>query len=194
MSCLSTGGSPPPPATPPIPTTLRTPPKPTSGGNNGKAIFNEVKQLSSWQHQLLSLSCHLCIFLTGLDIYKLLTRLILKLLVNTSRSSHLLITLIILDSASSIRELKQPRRRRQQKLTNLHIWQWKTVFLHALHVHFSSFDILKTFSSFLRREMTCFAVAWTTWAYADKCSILSSSFPSAGSNLIAGYLEHIFQL
>ena len=29
--------------------------------------------------------------------------------------------------------------------TNLHIWQWKTVFLHALHVHFSSFDSLKTF-------------------------------------------------
>ena len=26
--------------------------------------------------------------------------------------------------------------------TNLHIWQWKTVFLHALHVHISSFDIL----------------------------------------------------
>ena len=25
---------------------------------------------------------------------------------------------------------------------NLHIWQWKTVFLHALHVHFSFFDIL----------------------------------------------------
>ena len=23
--------------------------------------------------------------------------------------------------------------------TNLHIWQWKTVFLHALHVHFSIF-------------------------------------------------------
>ena len=38
--------------------------------------------------------------------------------------------------------------------TNLHIWQWKTVFLHALHVHFSSFDILKTFSFFLWREMT----------------------------------------
>ena len=33
--------------------------------------------------------------------------------------------------------------------TNLHIWKWKTVFLHALHVHFSSFDILKTFSFFL---------------------------------------------
>ena len=54
--------------------------------------------------------------------------------------------------------------------TNLHIWQWKTVFLH---VHFSSFDILKTFLFFLRREMTCFAVVWTTWAYDDKCSILS---------------------
>ena len=58
--------------------------------------------------------------------------------------------------------------------TNLHIWQWKTLFLHALHVHFSSFDILKTFSFFLRRDMTCFAVVWTTRAYDDKCSILSS--------------------
>ena len=26
--------------------------------------------------------------------------------------------------------------------TNLHIWQWKTVLLHALHVHFSFFAIL----------------------------------------------------
>ena len=49
--------------------------------------------------------------------------------------------------------------------TNLHIWQWKTVFLHALHVHFSFFDILETFSFFLRRQMTCSAVVWTTWAY-----------------------------
>jgi len=53
--------------------------------------------------------------------------------------------------------------------TNLHIWQWKIVFLHALHVHFSSFDILKMFSFFLRREMTIFAVVWRTWAYDDKC-------------------------
>ena len=57
--------------------------------------------------------------------------------------------------------------------TNLHIWQWKPEFLHALHVHFSSFDILKTFSFFLRREMTCFAVVWTTWAYDDKILTLS---------------------
>ena len=68
--------------------------------------------------------------------------------------------------------------------TNLHIWQWKTGFLHALHVHFSSFDILKKFSFFLRRQMTCFAVVWTTRAYDDKCSILSSFVP--GSNLIPG--------
>ena len=95
-----------------------------------------------------------------------------------------------LGDSSDTRELKQPRQRRQQKPTNLHIWQWKTVSLHALHLHFSSFDILKTFSFFLRREMTCFAVVWTTWAYDDKCSILSSYFPSAGSNFIPGYLTH----
>ena len=47
----------------------------------------------------------------------------------------------------------------------------------ALHVHISSFDILKTFLFFLRREMTCFVDVWTTWAYDDK--------------LIQ--LEHIFQ-
>ena len=57
--------------------------------------------------------------------------------------------------------------------TDLHIWQWKTVFLHALHVHFSSFDIKKTSSFFLWREMTFFAVVWTTWAYDDKCSFFS---------------------
>ena len=51
-----------------------------------------------------------------------------------------------------------------KNLTNLHIWRWKTIVLHALHVHFSCFDILKTFSFFLRREMTCFARVWTTWA------------------------------
>ena len=73
-----------------------------------------------------------------------------------------------------------------KNLTNLHIWQWKTVFLHALHVHFLSFDILKTFSFFLRREMTFFAVVWTTWAYDDKCSMLSSYVPSAGCSLIPG--------
>ena len=54
--------------------------------------------------------------------------------------------------------------------TNLHIWQWKTVFLH---LHFSPFDILKMFSFFLWHEMTFFSVVWTTRAYDDKCSKLS---------------------
>ena len=45
-----------------------------------------------------------------------------------------------------------------KNVTNLHIWQWKTIVLHALHVHFSFFDILQKFSFFPRREMTCFAV------------------------------------
>ena len=53
--------------------------------------------------------------------------------------------------------------------TNLHIWKWKTAFAHALLVLISSFDILMTFSFFLRREMSRFAVVWTTWAYDDKC-------------------------
>ena len=92
----------------------------------------------------------------------------------------------------NIRELKQLLRRRQQNPTNLHVWQWKTVFLHTLHVHFSSFDILKTFLLFPRREITCFTVVWTTWAYDDKFSILSSYVPRAGSNLIPGSLEQIF--
>ena len=41
---------------------------------------------------------------------------------------------------------------------HLHIWQWKTIVVHALHVHFSFLYILQTFSLFPRREMTCFAV------------------------------------
>ena len=50
----------------------------------------------------------------------------------------------------------------------------------------------EAFSFFLRREMTCFAVVWTMLAYDVKCSILSC-VPSAGSNLIPGLIEHIFQ-
>ena len=38
----------------------------------------------------------------------------------------------------------------------------KNSIFASLQVHFSFFDILKTFSFFLRREMTCFAVVWTT--------------------------------
>ena len=78
---------------------------------------------------------------------------------------HVVLLFSVLERAFAIweiRELKQPRKRQQKNLTNLHIRQSKTVFLHALHMHFPSCDILKTFSFFLRREMTCFAVVWTT--------------------------------
>ena len=92
---------------------------------------------------------------------------------------------------SAIRSLSNHDDDGNKNPTNLHIWQWKTVFLHALHVHFPSFDILKTFSFFLRREMTCFAVVWTTWAYDNKCSILSSYAPSACSNLIPDETDKI---
>ena len=43
-----------------------------------------------------------------------------------------------------------------KNVKNLHIWQWKTIDLHALHVHFSFLDTLWTFSSFLWREMALF--------------------------------------
>ena len=82
-----------------------------------------------------------------------------------------------------VRVLKQPRRRRQQERHKFaySVWKWKTVVLHALHVHFSFFHIPQTFSFFSRREMTCFAVVWTTWAYVEKCFI----FWSTASNLLS---------
>ena len=96
-----------------------------------------------------------------------------------------------------IKELKQPRPRLQQKPHKFVYWTMKNSILHALHVHFSSFDILKTFSFFLWRCSRSFCdlktVVWTTWAYDDKCSILSYYVPSAGSKLIPGWLERIFQ-
>ena len=61
-----------------------------------------------------------------------------------------------------IRELKQPRRRRRQESYKFAYLTMKTAVLHALHVQFSILDISQTFSFFLRREMTCFAVEWTT--------------------------------
>ena len=84
------------------------------------------------------------------------------------------------------RELTQPRRRRQQES---HKFAYLIVknnsfarFARAVFI----FDISLMFSFFLRREMTCFAVVWTTWPYDDKCSILSSYLRSTGSNLIPG--------
>ena len=50
-------------------------------------------------------------------------------------------------------------------VSNWHTWLWKTTVLHALHVHFSFLDNSQPFSFFPRREITCFAVVWTTWAW-----------------------------
>ena len=65
-----------------------------------------------------------------------------------------------------------------KNVTNLHIWQWKTVVLHALHVQFSFLYISMLFSSFQRRETTCFAVVWKTWAYGENFQYFVSFFIS----------------
>ena len=60
-----------------------------------------------------------------------------------------------------------------KNVRNLHIWLWKTLVLHALHEQFSFLTFRRRSRQFLRRETTCFPVVRTTWAYDDKCSILS---------------------
>ena len=71
---------------------------------------------------------------------------------------------------SIIRELKQPRRRRQQKPHKFAYLTIKnSIFACFARAFFIFWHFARTFSFFLRREMTCFAVMWTTWAYDDKC-------------------------
>ena len=65
---------------------------------------------------------------------------------------------------NNIRELKQPRRRRQQKPHKFAYLTMKNSIFACFARAFLIFDILKTFLFFLRREMTCFSVVWTTWA------------------------------
>ena len=92
-----------------------------------------------------------------------------------------------------IRELKQPPPRRQQER---HEFAYLTMKNNRFASFARAFFIFGHFADVLVlswHEMSCFAVVWTTWAYDDKCSILSSYLWSAGSNLIAGYLEHILQ-
>ena len=84
------------------------------------------------------------------------------------------------------RELKQPRRRQQQKPHKFAYLSMKNSIFARFARAFFIFWHFETSSFFLRREMTCFAVVWTTWAYDDKCSILSFYIWSAGSNLIPG--------
>ena len=79
-------------------------------------------------------------------------------------------------------ELTQPRRRQQGRHKVAYLIVKNNTFARFARTVFI-FDISQTFSFFLRREMTCFGVVWTTRAYDDKCSILSYN-PSGGSNLI----------
>ena len=62
--------------------------------------------------------------------------------------------------------LKQRRRQRRQgrdKFAYLTL-EKKKVFFHALHERFSILYTSQPFWCFLRGEMPCFAVVWTTWA------------------------------
>ena len=78
-----------------------------------------------------------------------------------SPSGHAMPFVYTFCSIFSIWELKQARRRRQQECHKFAYLTEKTIVLHALHVHFPFLDISQTFSFFPRREITCFAVAWT---------------------------------
>ena len=74
---------------------------------------------------------------------------------------------IIWDPA--LRELTQPRRRRRRRRQQKpHKFAYLTV-KNSIFARFARaffiFDISLTFSFFLRREMTCFAVVWTTWQW-----------------------------
>ena len=71
------------------------------------------------------------------------------------------------------KKLKQPRRRRQQKP---HKFAYLTM-INSIFARFArAYFIFWHFADVLvlpRREMTCFAVVWATWAYDDKCSSLN---------------------
>ena len=80
-----------------------------------------------------------------------------------------------------IRELKQPRGRRQQKkkqpkfayftMKNIIFARFARAFF--IFLHFEDVLVLSTTRNF--------AAVWTTCAYDDNCSILSSNVSSAGS-------------
>ena len=68
------------------------------------------------------------------------------------------------------RELKQPRRRRQQER---HKFAYLTMKNGSSARYSHAFFIFGHFKHVLVLS-TCFAVVWTTRAYDDKCSIFSS--------------------
>ena len=76
--------------------------------------------------------------------------------------------------SSVVREFKQARRRRRQKR---HKFPYLAMKNSSLARFARAFFIFAHFTGVLvlpRREMSCFAVVWTTTAYHDKCSNLYS--------------------
>ena len=88
-----------------------------------------------------------------------------RALMNDTLSSTRVVT------AWLIRELTQPRRRRQQELHKFAYLIMNNNRFARFARAFFIFDISQTFSFFLWLEMTCFAVLRTTWPYHDKSSI-----------------------
>ena len=91
------------------------------------------------------------------------------------------------------------RDNRDKNVTNLPIWQMKTVVLHALHERYSFLYISPPFLSYQRREMICFAVVWTTnfhffsfppWTAHINCNltVVSTNF-YGGSSVTCEFLS-----
>ena len=65
--------------------------------------------------------------------------------------------------------------------TNLHIWQWKTLFMHALHVHFH-------FLTFCRRSRSFYDVKWPVLQLLDNASVWWQMF-----NFVLSCPKRLFQ-
>jgi len=94
--------------------------------------------------------------------------------------------------------------------TNLHIWQWKTVFLHVFHVHFSFFeDVLVLSTTWNDLFCSCVddvSISWPMFNFVFSCPkrwfqfnsrIVRTHFSSIMSlhnwKMIAEMRSHIFR-
>ena len=68
-----------------------------------------------------------------------------------------------------------------KNVKNVHIWRWKTILLHALHVKFSFLYISQTFSFFPRRE-------WPVLQLCGRREHMTTKF-----NFVFLSLKHWFQ-
>ena len=72
-----------------------------------------------------------------------------------------------------------------QNPTNLHIWEWKTLFLHALHVHFFIFwhfeDVLvlsTTWNDLFLRCVDDVGIGWQMFNFVHLCPMRWFQFSS----------------